>query len=255
MTTPDATSDREAVAIAIVETKHCAGVWEQIGDGGKRAYLSQADAVLAVLRARGRLVDPWPSRYVAMAKEAGGVPVEWGAGGKVTAMGTGGTTDDGTRLQQWNSANDEACRSDANPEGATMGEEARLMAADAMEGELRRQIDQLRESWKAARHIVFAARAVLAAPTIALAGQAMGNLRARLTAYDQRHHDATAPGGSSGEAIDHEKERRAGEIIAALGLSPPVTFRDDNVCGVCGAPWGMRHSETCRNVPTAKGNG
>jgi thioredoxin-like negative regulator of GroEL len=45
------------------------------------------------------------------------------------------------------------------------------------------------------------------------------------------------------------------EVAAVLGITDPTAHRDDNVCGVCGASWGTRHSETCRNVPAAKGNG
>ncbi len=41
--------------------------------------------------------------------------------------------------------------------------------------------------------------------------------------------------------------------IFRLPKAEPTPARDDNVCGVCGAPWGTRHAETCHNVPAPNG--
>lgn len=38
-----------------------------------------------------------------------------------------------------------------------------------------------------------------------------------------------------------------------MAAPEPAQVRDDNLCGACGAPWGMRHSEACRNVPAPNG--
>lgn len=97
MTTSDHDSDEDVdtVVMAII------GTWPE---EQQRKFLRTTDpvwrqgrAILSALRAKGRLADPWPTRYVAMAREAGAVSVEFGDG-KITAQGSGGIAGDVVRL-------------------------------------------------------------------------------------------------------------------------------------------------------------
>jgi hypothetical protein len=58
----------------------------------------------------------------------------------------------------------------------------------------------------------------------------------------------------------HWEEKWKPRLLAALAKAragrtsaPLDAARDDSLCAACGAPWGTKHSETCRNVPVAKG--
>lgn len=69
--------------------------------------------------------------------------------------------------------------------------QAKLAAAEAQAG-------RLRESWIAARHVVFAARAVVGRSEFGDLDGAVRELAERVTAYDQRHHEAPTDTGKSG---------------------------------------------------------
>jgi hypothetical protein len=103
---PSSDNDQEREALARIIQRH-----RDHPQGMGNVFAVAEDIIAAGFRRVDEAERVRLRRWMDMCKEAGAVPVPFG--GEVTATGSGGTHDDGTRYQVWNANNEEACRRDA----------------------------------------------------------------------------------------------------------------------------------------------